>query len=149
MADKKEYTLKQVQTFGKKKTAIAVATVTKASQCNIRVNGIPLQQILPETLRAKILEAVKVVGARNFAHLRVDVTVRGGGQVSQAYATRQAIAKGLVAYFQKYKSETEKAAIKERFLSYDKFLLIADPRRCEPKKWGRHSARTRFTKSYR
>ncbi|KAH9598530.1 Ribosomal protein S9 [Trypanosoma melophagium] len=148
-AEKKIHTLKQVQTFGKKKTAIAVATVTKASQCNIRVNGVPVSQILPETLRTKIMEAVNVVGARHFARLRIDVTARGGGQVAQAYATRQAIAKGLVAYFQKYRNEVEKAAVKDKYLAYDKFLLIADPRRCEPKKWGRHSARTRFTKSYR
>ena len=145
----KSYALKQVQTFGKKKTAIAVATVTKAAQCNIKVNGVPLQQILPDTLRAKIMEAVNVVGSKYYSRLRVDVTVRGGGQVSQAYAARQAIAKGLVAYFQKYHNEVEKAALKDKFLAYDKFLLIADPRRCEPKKWGRHSARTRFTKSYR
>ncbi|KPA86828.1 putative 40S ribosomal protein S16 [Leptomonas pyrrhocoris] len=145
----KNYALKQVQTFGKKKTAIAVATVTKAAQCNIKVNGVPLQQILPDTLRAKIMEAINVVGSKFYSRLRIDVTVRGGGQVSQAYAARQAIAKGLVAYFQKYHNEVEKAALKDRFLAYDKFLLIADPRRCEPKKWGRHSARTRFTKSYR
>ncbi|CAJ1015062.1 Ribosomal protein S9/S16, putative [Leishmania shawi] len=144
----KNYALKQVQTFGKKKTAIAVATVTKASQCSIKVNGVPLQQILPDTLRAKIMEAVTVVGSKCYSRLRIDVTVRGGGQVSQAYAARQSIAKGLIAFFQKY-HKVEKAALKDKFLAYDKFLLIADPRRCEPKKWGRHSARTRFTKSYR
>eukprot|EP00796_Vickermania_ingenoplastis_P012906 gene12906-8765_t len=149
MADKTQFALKQVQTFGKKKTSIAVATVTKAPQCNIKVNGVPLQQILPETLRSKIMEAINVVGARHFSRLRIDVSVRGGGQVSQAYATRQAIAKGVVAYYQKFKNEMEKAALKDKFLAFDKFLLIADPRRCEPKKWGRHSARSRFTKSYR
>ncbi|RNF26118.1 40S ribosomal protein S16, partial [Trypanosoma conorhini] len=148
-AEKKSFTHKQVQTFGKKKTAIAVATVTKSAQCNIRVNGVPVSQILPETLRAKIMEAVNVVGSRHFARLRIDVTVRGAGQVAQAYATRQAIAKGIVAYYQKYKNEVEKAALKDKYLAYDKYLLIADPRRCEPKKWGRHSARSRFTKSYR
>ncbi|AYU79686.1 putative 40S ribosomal protein S16 [Leishmania major strain Friedlin] len=145
----KSYALKQVQTFGKKKTAIAVATVTKAAQCNIKVNGVPLQQILPDTLRAKIMEAITVVGSKYYSRLRIDVAVHGGGQVSQAYAARQAIAKGLIAFFQKYHNEVEKAALKDKFLAYDKFLLIADPRRCEPKKWGRHSARTRFTKSYR
>ncbi|AAZ12169.1 40S ribosomal protein S16, putative [Trypanosoma equiperdum] len=149
MSGEKTHTLKQVQTFGKKKTAIAVATVTKAPQCNIRINGVPISQILPETLRAKIMEAVKVVGARYFSRLRVDVRVRGSGQVAQAYAVRQAIAKGIIAYYQKYHNEIEKAALKDKYLEYDKFLLIADPRRCEPKKWGRHSARTRFTKSYR
>lgn len=148
-AEKKEFALKQVQTFGKKKTAIAVATLTRAAQCNIRVNGVPLQQILPETLRCKIMQAINVVGAKYYSRLRIDVAVRGGGQVAQAYAARQAIAKGLIAYYQKYKNEVEKTTLKDKLLAYDKFLLIADPRRCEPKKWGRHSARTRFTKSYR
>jgi len=94
MSADKNYSLKQVQTFGKKKTAIAVATVTRAAQCGIKVNSVPLQQILPETLRSKIMEAVNVVGVKSYARLRVDVVVRGGGQVAQAYATRQAIAKG-------------------------------------------------------
>mmetsp|Transcript_30071 Transcript_30071/g.34789 ORF Transcript_30071/g.34789 Transcript_30071/m.34789 type:complete len:148 (-) Transcript_30071:114-557(-) len=144
-----QHVIKRVQTFGKKKTAIAVATVTKSAQCNIKVNGIPLQQILPETLRAKIFEAIHTVGSSKYSRLKINVTVRGGGPVAQAYASRQAIAKGLVAYLQKYSNEVEKAKVKQTLLEADKSLLIADPRRCEPKKWGRHSARTRFTKSYR
>ena len=144
-----EHVLKRVQTFGKKKTAIAVATVTKSAQCNIKVNGIPLLQIQPETLRAKVLEAVHTVGAARYSRLKINVTVRGGGPVAQAYAARQAIAKGLVAFTQKYSNEIERTKVKDMFLATDKSLLIADPRRCEPKKWGRHSARTRFTKSYR
>ena len=144
-----KHELKRVQVFGKKKTAIAVATVTKSAQCNIKVNGIPLMQILPDTLRAKILEAVHTVGPKQFSRLKINVTVRGGGPVSQAYAARQSIAKGCVAFFQKYKNEEQKAAIKQTYLNVDRSLLIADPRRCEAKKWGRHSARTRFTKSYR
>eukprot|EP00455_Lapot_gusevi_P052489 TRINITY_DN7990_c0_g1_i2.p1 TRINITY_DN7990_c0_g1~~TRINITY_DN7990_c0_g1_i2.p1 ORF type:complete len:150 (+),score=49.88 TRINITY_DN7990_c0_g1_i2:40-489(+) len=149
MPAEQQHVIKRVQTFGKKKTAIAVATVTKSAQCNIKVNSVPLQQILPETLRAKIFEAIHTVGSAKYSRLKINVTVRGGGPVSQAYAARQAIAKGLVAYLQKYSNETEKAKIKAAFLANDKSLLIADPRRCEPKKWGRHSARTRFTKSYR
>ncbi|GAA0145789.1 hypothetical protein LIER_05900 [Lithospermum erythrorhizon] len=31
----------------------------------------------------------------------------------------------------------------------DRTLLIADPRRCEPKKFGGRGARSRFQKSYR
>ena len=144
-----EHQLKRVQVFGKRKTAIAVATVTKAPQANLKVNGIPLQQILPETLRAKVFEAIAVCGTKKFSKLKVNVTVRGGGVVAQAYAARQAVAKGVVAFYQKFHSEVEKQQLKNALLKYDKTLLVADPRRCEPKKWGRHSARTRFTKSYR
>ncbi len=150
MADAKpKYAIKRVQVFGKKKTAIAVAQVRKAAQSQIRVNGIPLFQILPETLRAKVLEPIHVVGSSKFSRLRFDITVRGGGPVCQAYAARQAIAKGLVAYYQKFSNEIEKAQIKDKYLEFDRSLLVADYRRAEAKKWGRHSARSRFTKSYR
>ena len=145
----KTFTQKRVTVFGKKKTATAVAMVTKAPQCNIKINGIPIQLVQPETLRAKLMETVNVVGAKKFSRLKFDVTVRGGGPVAQAYAARQAIAKGLVAFYQKFSNEVEKTSIKAAFLDYDRSLLVADPRRCETKKWGRHSARTRFTKSYR
>ena len=151
MADAKNvnYQIKRVQTFGKKKTATAVATVRKATQCDIRVNGVPVTQILPAALRAKIMEPVNIVGARRFHRMKIKVTVRGGGPVAQAYAVRQAIAKGIVAYAQKFQNENEKMAIKSAYLAADKTLLVADPRRCEMKKPGRHSARSRFTKSYR
>ena len=149
MSAKPEHVLKRVQTFGKRKTAIAVATVTKSAQCNIKVNGIPLRQYPCDTLRAKLMEAIHVVGARRFSRMKISVSVRGGGPVCQVYAARQAIAKGLVAYYQKYSNEVEKSAIKTALLQVDKAMLIADPRRAEAKKWGRHSARSRFTKSYR
>ena len=146
---KPQHVIKRVQTFGKRKTAIAVATVTKSAQSNIKINGIPLRQIMPDTLRAKIMEAIHSVGSQRYSRLKINVTVRGGGMVSQAYAARLSIAKGLVAYFQKYSNEVEKMTVKNALLSVDRALLVADPRRCEPKKWGRHSARSRFTKSYR
>jgi ribosomal protein S9 len=140
---------KRVQTFGKKKNATAVATVTRTAQSNIKINGVPINCLQPQGLRSKVMEAVTLVGAKSFARLKFDITVRGGGQVAQAYAARQAIAKGLVAYLQKYSSEIEKSAAKNKYLAFDRAILIADPRRAETKKWGRHSARTRFTKSYR
>ena len=140
---------KRVQTFGKKKTATAVALVTRTAQSNIKINGIPINCLQPQGLRSKVMEAVSIVGPRLFSRLKVDVTVRGGGQIAQAYAARQAIAKGLVAYLQKYSNEVEKGAAKAKYLAFDRALLVADPRRAEAKKWGRHSARSRFTKSYR
>ena len=45
--------------------------------------------------------------------------------------------------------ELTKRRIKEKLMSYDRTLLVADPRRCEPKKFGGRSARARFQKSYR
>jgi hypothetical protein len=57
--------------------------------------------------------------------------------------------KGVVAYYQKYVNENEKREIKEVLLQYDRSLLVADPRRCEPKKYGGPGARARYQKSYR
>jgi small subunit ribosomal protein S16e len=62
---------------------------------------------------------------------------------------RQAIAKGIVAFYQKYVDEQSKRDIKETLVQYDRSLLVADPRRCEPKKFGGRGARARFQKSYR
>jgi small subunit ribosomal protein S16e len=62
---------------------------------------------------------------------------------------RQAIAKAIVAFYQKYVDEASKREIKETLLQFDRSLLVADPRRCEPKKFGGRGARARFQKSYR
>ena len=77
------------------------------------------------------------------------VRVKGGGFTAQVYAIRQAIAKAIVSYYQKYVDEQSKNEIKEVLLAYDRSLLVADPRRCEPKKFGGKSARARKQKSYR
>lgn len=45
--------------------------------------------------------------------------------------------------------EASKRQIKDVLTSYDRTLLVADPRRCEPKKFGGPSARARYQKSYR
>ena len=45
--------------------------------------------------------------------------------------------------------EAQKKEIKEILTSYDRSLLVADPRRCEPKKFGGPGARARRQKSYR
>jgi len=45
--------------------------------------------------------------------------------------------------------EASKKEIKDVLVSYDRTLLVADPRRREPKKFGGRSARARKQKSYR
>mmetsp|Transcript_27851 Transcript_27851/g.56059 ORF Transcript_27851/g.56059 Transcript_27851/m.56059 type:complete len:105 (+) Transcript_27851:392-706(+) len=104
---------------------------------------------MPETLRYKIFEPVLLIGTEKFKDVDIRVRVRGGGNTSQVYAVRQAIAKGIVAYYQKYVDEQSKREIKETLVQYDRSLLVADPRRCEPKKFGGRGARARFQKSYR
>ncbi|VVT49901.1 40S ribosomal protein uS9 [Magnusiomyces paraingens] len=137
-----------VQTFGKKKTATAVAHV-KAGKGLLKVNGSPITLVQPEILRFKVYEPLLIVGLDKFANIDIRVKVSGGGHVSQVYAIRQAIAKGLIAYYQKYVDEQSKNELKKALISYDRTLLIADPRRCEPKKFGGPGARARYQKSYR
>merc|ERR1712156_519168 len=60
-----------------------------------------------------------------------------------------ALPKALVAYYQKFVDEQSKKAIKDLLVQHDRTLLIADPRRCESKKFGGPGARARYQKSYR
>jgi len=62
------------------------------------------------------------------------------------YALRQAIAKAVVAYHAKYIDASSALELKKKLVSYDRSLLIADPRRAEPKKFGGHGARARRQK---
>lgn len=121
----------------------------KAGKGLIKVNGSPISLVEPEVLRFKVYEPLTLVGLDKFQNIDVKVRVSGGGHVSQVYAIRQAIAKGLVAYHQKFVDEASKNELKKVFTSYDKTLLVADSRRMEPKKFGGKGARSRFQKSYR
>ena len=91
-------------------------------------------------------EPVLVAGEESFAPLDIRVRVKGGGHTSQVYAIRQAIAKALVAYYAKYLDAYSALALKKKLVAYDRTLLIADPRRMEPKKFGGHGARARRQK---
>merc|ERR1712168_663881 len=147
MADTKD-PIQSVQTFGRKKTATAVA-YCKRGKGLIRVNGKPLTEVEPKALQHKLLEPVLLLGKDRFADVDVRIRVKGGGRIAQVYAIRQALSKSLVAYYQKYVDEQSKKAIKDTLVQYDRSLLVADPRRCEPKKFGGPGARARYHKSYR
>ncbi|KAF8736548.1 hypothetical protein AX14_014382 [Amanita brunnescens Koide BX004] len=140
--------VKAVQTFGKKKTATAVAHA-KEGRGLIRINGSPIGLVQPEILRLKVYEAVLVPGEDYYNVMDIRVRVKGGGHTSQVYAIRQAIAKALVAYYAKYVDASSAIELKKKLVAYDRTLLIADPRRMEPKKFGGQGARARRQKSYR
>lgn len=90
-----------------------------------------------------------IIGLDKFANVDIRVRVTGGGHTSQVYAIRQAIAKAIVAYYQKFVDEQSKNELKKALIAYDRTLLVADPRRSEPKKFGGPGARARYQKSYR
>lgn len=97
----------------------------------------------------QVYEPILIVGLDKFAGVDIRVRVTGGGHTSQIYAIRQAIAKSIVAYYQKYVDEHAKNQLKQALVQYDRTLLVADNRRCEPKKFGGPGARARYQKSYR
>lgn len=114
---------------GKRKRAIARAFAKKGSG-NVLINKRPLEIYEPEAVRLMIKEPL-LIGDATASKLDISVNVSGGGVFGQASAVRQAIAKALVNHDK---------SLKEKFLSYDKSLLIADSRRTEPHKPSRSKA---------
>lgn len=75
----------------------------KAGKGLIKLNGKPLDLVEPQTLRLKVKEPVLLLGAHVFENIDIRIKVKGGGYTSQVYAVRQALAKAVVAYYQKCK----------------------------------------------
>lgn len=140
---------KKVVATGQKKTARAKAECTEGEFFGITINSVPFDLLDNELMVAKFKDVIAKVGLKFFESLVFKVSVSGGGSVSRIYAARQAFAKSLVAYYGTYLDEWNKQEIKSRLLSFDKFTLVSDPRRAEPKKFGGIGARARYQKSYR
>ena len=131
---------KVVNTSGKRKTAVARATVQKGTGL-VRINSKPVELYEPEIARWKILEPINIA-SDHVSKVNIDVSVQGGGFMSQANAARTAIAKGLVEF-------TGDPSLKIAFLDHDRSLLVSDSRRKEPKKPLGRGARKKRQKSYR
>ncbi|MBU0497627.1 MAG: 30S ribosomal protein S9 [Candidatus Thermoplasmatota archaeon] len=131
---------KIVNTSGKRKTAIAKATVSKGIG-KVRINKTPVEIYEPEIARFKIMEPLRLAD-KYHDKVDIDVSVQGGGFMSQANAIRTAIARGLVEF-------TGDAGLKIEFLNYDRNLLVNDARIKESKKPLGRGARKKRQKSYR
>lgn len=127
----------------KRKRAVARASA-KVGKGRIRLNGFDINVFEPIQLRRLMLEPVYVSKAtQEYARgMDVDINVYGGGMSSQAQAVRGVIAKAIAAY-------SSNGAIRSEYLRYDRFMIIDDARRVEPKKFKGPKARARFQKSYR
>ena len=132
--------MKVVHTSGKRKTAIARGTV-KEGTGRVRINKKPLELYSPELARLKLQEPLDIAGDI-VDNVDITIRVRGGGVMGQAEAARMVIAKGLVQY-------TNDMDLKDKYVHYDRTMLVGDPRRSEPKKYGGPGARARKQKSYR
>ena len=145
MAKKKK--AKIVQMSGKRKTAVARATVRKGAG-RVRVNHKPIHIMEPALARRKALEPVQIAEAMNrLSDVDVVVDVQGGGQMGQVDAIRTAIARGLVHYNGGAEGIDEE--LRDEFLRFDRSLLVNDPRRKEPKHQMGRGARKKGQKSYR
>ena len=111
--------VKIINTSGKRKTAIARATL-KAGKGVIRVNSVPLEQYGSDVTRMKISEPLLLVP--NAVHgIDVTIDVAGGGVMGQAEAVRTALARGILLWH-------NEPLIKDIFLTYDRTLLVNDSR---------------------
>ena len=138
---------KVVNTSGKRKTAIARATV-KPGKGRVRVNSEPIEILQPEMARNKAMEPLTIAGAMNrLAGVDINVNTTGGGQMGQVDAIRTAIARGLVHYNDGAEGIDEE--LRDEFLRFDRSLLVNDPRRKEPKHQMGRGARAKWQKSYR
>ena len=81
-----------VQTFGRKKSAVAVSYCKKGRGL-IKINGCPIELVEPEMLRYKVFEPILLLGRERFANVDIRLRVKGGGYTSQIYAIRQALAR--------------------------------------------------------
>ena len=139
-AAKKKTTEKIVITRGKRKEAVARATI-KPGTGTIRLNRKSIESINNIYVREIIREPLRYIGSQANT-ISIKVNVFGGGSMGQAQAARTAIAKGLDEYFADMN-------LKEKFSAIDRSLLVEDTRRVEPKKFGGAKARARRQKSYR
>merc|ERR1712109_166190 len=79
-----------VQTFGRKKTSVAVAHV-KPGRGLVKINGVPMELTTPESMRWKVLDPFLLLKnpktlnqqKRVFDELDIRVRVKGGGRVAQ------------------------------------------------------------------
>lgn len=133
--------MKTIVTSGKRKRAIARASIREGKGI-VRINHHLIDCYEPRMYRLRLREPLILAGDI-VNKVNIDINVVGGGIASQAEASRLAVARALLEYA---KSER----LKERFLKYDRQLLVADVRRKEPAKPNRHGqARAKKQKSYR
>lgn len=116
--------------IGKRRMAVAKISI-KPGSGKITINGEPLGNIKSDVLRLRMQEPFILTEKENWKSYDFTATTRGGGTTGQADAVRQAFARGLASIFGN--------ELKQKFLEYDRSLLVYDPRRTEPHKPPRSS----------
>ena len=120
--------MKTIHFSGKRKRAVARATM-KEGKGIIHINNEVLDVYQPEMCKLRIQEPLLLAGDIS-KKVNINISVRGGGQVSQALVQLN-------------------NNLKKTFLDYDRNLLIADTRRKEPYKPNDSKARAKRQASKR
>ena len=139
----KEEKKKFIFTVGKRKESVARAVV-KAGTGKIKINSTPLEVWSNQFQRMRVKEPLSLAGDLALK-VDIDVDVESGGSTGQVEAARMAIARGLVLF-------GGNKQLKQRFIEYDRNLLVFDPRRNEPHHAGgasKHGSRTHKQRSKR
>lgn len=124
--------MKTIHFSGKRKRAVARATMKEGTGI-VRINNEVLDIYQPEMCKMRIQEPLLLAGDIS-KKVNINISVNGGGQVSQADAIRLSIGRCLVKL---------NPNLKKTFLDYDRNLLIADTRRKEPYKPNDSKARAK------
>ncbi len=123
--ESKEY----YRAIGRRKTAVAVVKLTKASKTSYIINGKTIEVYFP-TLELKKIVTGAFETATPAEKFEIIVTTKGGGSHAQAEAVRHGISRALVLFDQELRSVLKKAK-----------MLKRDPRQVERKKFGLKKAR--------
>ncbi len=126
---KKDKKPSPITTVGKRKKAVARAVIKKGKGV-LRINGKPLD-VWNQTSRMRIKEALILAGELP-KKVDISVNVSGGGITGQTDAVRQAIACAL--------NEFSGGKLRDKYMDYDRTLMVADSRRTEPHKPSRSKA---------
>ncbi len=127
---------KYVFETGKRRKAVASASI-KPGRGIVKINTMPLERIGNPFMKMKIMEPLILAGDA-WKQFDIKVSAKGGGILGQADASRLAIAKGLAALIG--------PELRNKYMEYDRNMLIADPRRTEPHKPPRSSQGPRRAK---
>ncbi|EJW03473.1 hypothetical protein EDEG_00204 [Edhazardia aedis USNM 41457] len=138
-----------VSAVGKKKTAAAKCNAVRTGVFSLRVNNVPLQIIKDKLLVSHISEIISVIGRKAIEELSFDILTTHNGPTATVFAAKQAFARSIIAYYGKFHDEYQKIELMNKLLAFDKYCLVTDSRRREPKKFGGPGARARYQKSYR
>lgn len=117
---------------GKRRLAVARAKI-EAGTGVVKINSKPLDIWGTEVLRLWVREPLMLAGELA-SKVNIYVSARSGGIVGQAEAVRMAIAKSLVEF-------SKDPKLRKAFVSYDRNMMVYDPRRNEPHHAGGASKR--------